>query len=98
MSHANAALTPRTRLRLARLIVVTRRNDRRLTTHTHGFVKNGDTWTVQRRHGDGDLTMLRADHAQVRLPHDYVITHLELGYATTAARAQGRTVDTAHAS
>jgi ATP-dependent exoDNAse (exonuclease V) alpha subunit len=33
---------------------------------------------------------------KVRLPHDYVESHVELGYATTAARAQGRTVDTTH--
>ena len=31
------------------------------------------------------------------LPPDYVSEHVELGYATTAHRAQGRTVDTAHA-
>ena len=31
------------------------------------------------------------------LPADYVREHVELGYATTAHRAQGRTVDTAHA-
>jgi hypothetical protein len=72
-------------------LVVTRRNDRRLITDTRGFVKNGDAWTVHRRHRDGGLTLVRADHAQVRLPHDYVAQHLELGYATTAARAQGRT-------
>ena len=78
--------------------VVTRRNDRRLTTpDARGFVKNGDTWTVRRRHPDGDLTLLRAEHEQIRVPHDYVVKHVELGYATTAARAQGRTVDTAHA-
>ena len=34
---------------------------------------------------------------QVVLPADYVRHHVELGYATTAHRAQGRTVDTAHA-
>ena len=31
------------------------------------------------------------------LPADYVREHVELGYASTAHRAQGRTVDTAHA-
>jgi hypothetical protein len=31
------------------------------------------------------------------LPAGYVREHVELGYATTAHRAQGRTVDTAHA-
>ncbi|WP_270887101.1 helicase C-terminal domain-containing protein [Pedococcus sp. 5OH_020] len=31
------------------------------------------------------------------LPADYVTEHVELGYASTAHRAQARTVDTAHA-
>ena len=31
------------------------------------------------------------------LPADYVAEHVELAYASTAHRAQGRTVDTAHA-
>lgn len=31
------------------------------------------------------------------LPAAYVAAHVELGYATTAHRAQGDTVDTAHA-
>ncbi|WP_246136373.1 hypothetical protein [Leekyejoonella antrihumi] len=30
------------------------------------------------------------------LPPDYVADHVELGYATTAHRAQGRTVETTH--
>lgn len=81
--------------------VVTRRNDRRLTTaDARHFVKNGDTWTVHRRHPNGDLSLLRADRADragIRVPNDYVVKHLELGYATTATRGQGRTVDTAHA-
>ncbi len=34
---------------------------------------------------------------EVVLPADYVAQHVELAYATTAHRAQGRTVDTAHA-
>jgi len=34
---------------------------------------------------------------EVVFPADYVAEHVELGYATTAHRAQGRTVDTAHA-
>jgi hypothetical protein len=34
---------------------------------------------------------------EVLLPADYVRDHVELAYASTAHRAQGRTVDTAHA-
>jgi hypothetical protein len=33
----------------------------------------------------------------VDLPADYVAEHVELAYASSAHRAQGRTVDTAHA-
>ena len=43
--------------------------------------------TVQRANGAG----------QVVLPADYVREHVELAYASTAHRAQGETVDTAHA-
>ena len=35
----------------------------------------------------------RANESAVRLPADYVADHVELGYATTAHRAQGMTVD-----
>jgi hypothetical protein len=34
--------------------------------------------------------------AEVILPADYVAQHVELGYATTSYRSQGRTVDTTH--
>ena len=43
--------------------------------------------TVQRANGGGVVV----------LPADYVAEHVELAYASTAHRAQGRTVDTAHA-
>ena len=47
---------------------------------------------------DGTMTVRRAGgHGEVVLPADYVADHVELGYASTAHRAQGRTVDTAHA-
>ena len=78
-------------------LVVTRRNDRRLITGA-GWVKNGDRWTVTAIKTDGRVTVRRAGgHSTVTLPADYVGQHLELGYATTAHRAQGRTVETAHA-
>lgn len=78
--------------------VVTRTNQRTLTTNGgRDFVKNGDTWTVRRRHRCGDLTVEHTEHhGKVRLPADYVSAQLELGYASTATRAQGMTVDTAH--
>ena len=79
-------------------LVVTRLNQRDLRTRG-GWVKNGDRWTVGKVHDDGSLTVHRTENAgtSTRLPADYVHEHVELGYATTAHRAQGRTVDTCHA-
>jgi len=77
-------------------LVVTRENNRRLSTDT-GWVKNGDMWTVSATHADGSLTVTRVSgHDTVVLPASYVADHVELAYASTAHRAQGRTVDTAH--
>ncbi|MHB8335716.1 MAG: MobF family relaxase [Acidimicrobiales bacterium] len=78
-------------------LVVTRENNRRLKTDT-GWVKNGDVWTVSATHEDGSMTVTRIDgHGSVILPASYVANNVELAYATTVHRAQGRTVDTAHA-
>ena len=79
--------------------VVTRKNDRRLPTGRRGWVKNGDRWTVTATNDDGSMVVSRAGAAggSVTLPADYVAENVELGYAVTAYRAQGRTVDTAHA-
>jgi len=78
-------------------LVVTRENNRRLTTDT-GWVKNGDVWTVSATHPDGSMTVTRVGgRGSVVLPATYVAENVELAYATTAHRAQGRTVDTAHA-
>jgi conjugative relaxase-like TrwC/TraI family protein len=77
--------------------VVTRENNRLLTTG-RGFVKNGDRFVVAATHEDGSVAVRRLDGpGEVVLPADYVARHVELAYATTAHRAQGRTVDTAHA-
>ena len=43
-------------------------------------------------HPDGILTAT-GHHGTIHLPARYVTDHVELGYATTAAAAQGRTVD-----
>jgi len=78
-------------------LVVTRENNRRLTTGT-GWVKNGDVWTVSATHEDGSMTVTRViGRDSVVLPASYVAEHVELAYASTAHRAQGRTVDTTHA-
>jgi len=77
--------------------VVTRRNQRGLATG-RGWVKNGDQWTVFGLHSDGSIDVQRTNGTgRATLPAAYVREHVELGYATTAHRAQGRTVDTAHA-
>jgi conjugative relaxase-like TrwC/TraI family protein len=83
-------------------VIVTRRNRRDLRTSTGAWVRNGDLWTVTEHHADGTLSVqrktdsnarARASASAVRLPADYVAVHVELGYATTAHRAQGMTVD-----
>jgi hypothetical protein len=78
--------------------IITRRNDRRMSVYGgRNWVKNGDAWHVEQRHDDGSLTVKGMDHGgRVVLPPDYVAAHVQLLYATTAHRAQGSTVDTAH--
>ncbi|MFE5291413.1 MobF family relaxase [Isoptericola sp. NPDC056618] len=80
-------------------VVITRRNDRRLRTGDGSWVRNGDRWTVAHvgRHGTAAVRR-NGDPAgrTVTLPAEYVARHVDLGYAVTAHRAQGLTVDTAH--
>ncbi|TDO58238.1 AAA domain-containing protein [Kribbella sp. VKM Ac-2571] len=76
--------------------IVTRLNNRRLRIGRRGFVQNGNRWTVIRRWDDGSLTVQNDDLQTVTLPSAYVRESVELAYATTAHRAQGATVDTAH--
>jgi hypothetical protein len=77
--------------------VVTRENNRLLSTGRR-WVKNGDRWAVRATNGDGSMVVRRRDgQGEVVLPADYVREHVELAYATTCYRAQGRTVATAHA-
>jgi conjugative relaxase-like TrwC/TraI family protein len=78
--------------------IVTRRNDRRLSVRGgRDWVKNGDAWTVERRHDDGALAIKNITHGgRITLPADYVAANVQLLYATTSHRAQGSTVDTAH--
>ncbi len=78
--------------------IVTRHNQRRLDVFGgRDWVKNGDAWKVTRRFTDGSLAVRHLGHGgQVTLPASYVRIHVQLLYATTAHRAQGATVDTAH--
>ena len=74
----------------------TRQNNRLLTTGK-SWVKNGDRFVVTATNPDGSMAVRRVSGgAEVMLPADYVAEHVELAYATTSYRSQGRTVDTTH--
>lgn len=75
--------------------IVTRRNQRTLTTTTQHSVKNRDRWTITDIADDSSITAASVgrEHETVRLPANYVQQHVELGYAQTSHAAQGRTVD-----
>lgn len=75
-------------------IVVTRRNDRTLTTDQGEPVRNRERWTVTAVHDDGALTVSHlGGHGTVSLPADYVRSQVQLGYTATAHGHQGDTVD-----
>ena len=77
--------------------IVTRQNNR-LVAAGKSWVKNGDRFVVSSTKSDGSMFVRRSSGgSEVVLPADYVAQHVELTYATTAFRVQGRTVDTAHA-
>ncbi len=90
--------------------VVTRKNDRTLQLNQgKDFVKNNDVWTVEKvTAASAADTAAGEERQRVTLRHaghrgwitvdaDYLHEHGQLGYAATVYRAQGATVDTAHA-
>ncbi|MHA7241497.1 MobF family relaxase [Arthrobacter sp. TMS1-12-1] len=90
--------------------VVTRKNDRTLQLNQgKDFVKNNDVWTVEKvTAGSAADTAAGQERQRITLRHaghrgritvdaDYLHEHGQLGYAATVHRAQGATVDTAHA-
>ncbi|MFE4837383.1 MobF family relaxase [Arthrobacter sp. NPDC056691] len=78
--------------------VIARQNDRTNMDSNGDFIRNGtmlDVVRVDRR--NGSLTAVRRDTgATISLTRAYVESSVELGYATTAHRSQGLTVDTGH--
>ncbi|MDQ6849694.1 MAG: relaxase domain-containing protein [Actinomycetota bacterium] len=79
-------------------VIITRRNDRRLTLSATDWVANGDRWTVTAVLIGGALEVRHArSRRRVTLPAGYVAEHVQLGYACTVHAAQGQTVDTTHA-
>lgn len=78
--------------------VIARQNDRAITDSSGDFIRNGTMLDVVRTgRRDGSLTAVRRDSgATIYLGRDYVEASVELGYATTAHRSQGITVDTGH--
>ncbi|WP_257430060.1 MobF family relaxase [Nocardioides carbamazepini] len=80
-------------------VVITRRNERTVRTSRGGWVKNGDRWRVVDIRRDGSMLVDRLDprrRGKTVLSAEYVRGYVDLGYAVTAHRAQGITVDTSH--
>lgn len=79
-------------------LIVTRENNRQLVVENRaGWVKNGDTWVVTAVGKDGSLRVRSTTHGGLlTLPGEYVGEKVDLAYASTIWRAQGRTVDTSH--
>ena len=76
-------------------VVMTRRNDRTLTTTTGDTVRNRDRWTVTATHDDASITARSpTSEATVTLPATYVSEFVQLAYATTEHGNQGITTDT----
>ncbi|WP_231928267.1 MobF family relaxase [Devriesea agamarum] len=74
--------------------VIARQIDRKLRDTTGEYIRNGSRLTVAKIHPDGSATCRREDNdALIRLPATWMAKHIELGYAVTAHRAQGITVD-----
>ena len=73
--------------------IVTRRNDRTITTNAGEPIRNRELWTVTAITDNGSLTVspIRG-HGTATLPADYARQHVRLGYAATEHGVQGDTV------
>ncbi|MAT04667.1 MAG: hypothetical protein CL424_06460 [Acidimicrobiaceae bacterium] len=73
-------------------VVVTRRNDRRITTDDGQPVRNRERWHVTDIHPDGALTVSSTNSQSIAvLPVEYASEHVRLGYAATEHGHQGDT-------
>ena len=73
--------------------VVTRRNNRKLTTDRGHYIRNRDRWTVTGYNAATKTVTVNGPNGTANLPIDYAKHHLQLAYAQTSHAAQGRTVD-----
>ena len=78
-------------------VVVSRANNRLLPITSIDWVKNGDRWSIEAVHQNGDLQVkhLRLGRT-ITMPAQYVSDSVELGYASTVHGAQGLTTDRCH--
>ncbi|HUZ44356.1 MAG TPA: MobF family relaxase [Acidimicrobiales bacterium] len=74
-------------------VIATRRNSTALAASDGSPVRNRQTWTVSAVGADGSLTVTDPTRGSVRLPGQYVVRHVELGWAVTGYGSQGVTVD-----
>ncbi|WP_218713027.1 MobF family relaxase [Arthrobacter sp. BF1] len=79
-------------------VILARRNDRHLLDDNGDFIRNGTLITIAGApNPEGSIAGVRADNgAKIILGASYLAESVELGYATTAHRSQGITVDTGH--
>ncbi|MDP9906173.1 MobF family relaxase [Arthrobacter bambusae] len=79
-------------------VILARRNDRRIRDSLGGFIRNGTLLTITAHPTEaGTVSCVRKDTgATINLDRSYLSGFTELGYATTAHRSQGITVDTGH--
>lgn len=78
-------------------LLLARRNDRSIRDSTGAFVANGTRLQISEVHPDGSAVGIsESTGGTLHLDAEYLQSSTELGYATTAHRAQGITTDTSH--